>query len=79
MILVTRLDGTEMVVNSDHILTVERTPDTMLTLSTGAHWLVKESVDEVVARTIAFRRRVAVANPTLRVVGPPKQSDDMEV
>ena len=58
MIALTKLDGTELVVNCDQILTVERTPDTLLTLASGDHLLVKESVEDVVARTVAFRRRI---------------------
>jgi flagellar protein FlbD len=58
MICLTRIDGTEIVVNTDLIVTVERTPDTMLTLVTGSKILVKESVEEVVARSVGYRQRV---------------------
>jgi flagellar protein FlbD len=58
MICLTRLDGTEITVNTDLILTVESTPDTMLTLVTGGRILVKESVKEVVDRSVGYRQRV---------------------
>lgn len=58
MIVLTRLDGREIVVGGDHILYVESTPDTVLTLTTGTHLMVKESVAEVVDRVVAFRRRI---------------------
>jgi flagellar protein FlbD len=58
MVLLTRLDGTEFVLNADHILFVERTPDTVITTTTGAHVMVREPVDAVVARVVSFRRRV---------------------
>ena len=58
MIALTRLDGKELVVNCDQILFVESTPDTVLTLTTGDHVMVRESVEDVVARTVAFRRRI---------------------
>ncbi len=58
MIPLTRLDGREVVVNADHVLTVEATPDTVLVLTTGHHLMVKEAVDEVVDRVAAWRRRV---------------------
>jgi flagellar protein FlbD len=58
MITVTRLDGTEVVVNCDQIATIEKTPDTMITLVNGQHLLVTEPVAEVVDRSIAHRRRV---------------------
>lgn len=59
MVHLSRLDGTELVVNSDHILTLERTPDTVVTLTTGARLMVKESVEDVVERVVEFRRRIA--------------------
>ncbi|MEO5769952.1 MAG: flagellar FlbD family protein [Polyangia bacterium] len=58
MIFLTRFDGSEVVVNSDLILTVEKIPDTVLTLTTGDRIMVKEGVEEVVARAIAYRHRV---------------------
>lgn len=58
MIFLTRFDGTEVVVNSDLIVTVERIPDTVVTLTTGDRIMVKESVDEVVARAATYRYRV---------------------
>ena len=58
MILLSRLDGRDVWVNEDLLLTVERTPDTLLTLTTGLRLLVREPVDEVVARIVAFRRRL---------------------
>jgi flagellar protein FlbD len=64
MIHVTRLDGTDLVVNADLIATIERTPDTMLALVTGARLMVREPMEEVVARVIDFRRRTQVL-PTL--------------
>ena len=58
MIYVTRLDGREVVVNTDLIVTVEKTPDTVLTLVTGGLMVVKESVEEVVARAVGYRHRI---------------------
>lgn len=58
MIALTRLAGTEVVINTDLIVTVEKTPDTVLTLTTGDRIMVRESVEEVVARAAAFRHRV---------------------
>jgi len=58
MIFLTRFDGTEVVVNSDLIVTVEKIPDTVLTLTTGDRIMVRESVEEVVDRATAYRHRV---------------------
>jgi len=64
MIHVTRLDGTDLVVNADLISTIERTPDTVLTLVTGARLMVRETVDEVVEKVVNFKRRSQLG-PTL--------------
>ena len=59
MIHLTRLDNVPVVVNCDLIESIEATPDTLLTMTTGKKILVRESVDEVVERTVAFRRLAA--------------------
>jgi flagellar protein FlbD len=64
MIHVTRLDGTDVVVNADLISTIERTPDTMLALVTGARLMVRETVEEVVDSVVAYRRSLQLG-PTL--------------
>jgi flagellar protein FlbD len=69
MIHVTRLDGTDVVVNADLIATIERTPDTMLALVTGARLMVKEPVEEVVDRIVSYRRRLQLG-PELLAVAP---------
>ncbi|MCC6465568.1 MAG: flagellar FlbD family protein [Planctomycetes bacterium] len=62
MIRVTRLNGAPLVVNADLIELVEPTPDTVIVLTTRNRVMVKESVDEVVQRVIAFQRSL---RPTL--------------
>ena len=58
MIFLTRFDGSEVVVNSDLIVTIEKTPDTVVTLTTGDRIMVREPIDEVVARAASYRHRV---------------------
>lgn len=58
MILLTRLNGSEVGVNADLIERVEATPDTVLSLIDGTKYLVSESPAEVVAKVIAFRARI---------------------
>ncbi len=65
MIQLTRLDGKELWVNADQILTVESTPDTVLLLQGGLHLMVREPTEEVIDRVLAFRHRV-VAGPVRR-------------
>jgi flagellar protein FlbD len=47
MIAVTRLNGTRFHVNALLIETVEETPDTLLTLTTGKKFIVLESASDV--------------------------------
>lgn len=70
MIALTRLDGKELVVNADHILTVEATPDTVVLLTTGLHIMVREPVPEVVERTARWRRRIHLGPELKGVVLP---------
>lgn len=58
MIFLTRFDGSELVVNCDLIVTIERTPDTVISLTTGQRIMVREAVEEVVARATSYRHRV---------------------
>jgi flagellar protein FlbD len=58
VISVTRLDGSQLYLNADLIELVEATPDTIVTLTTHRRLVVRESVDDIVARAIAYQRRV---------------------
>ncbi len=63
MIPLTRLNGQPLVVNVDLVRTVEERPDTTITLTTGDHILVKESMTEVVERAIEYGRRLRTLLP----------------
>ena len=63
MIQVTRLNGTGLVLNADLIETVEATPDTLVSLTTGRKIMVTEAVDEIVRRAIAYRAQLRGAYP----------------
>jgi flagellar protein FlbD len=56
VIHVTRLDGSDVVVNAGHLLMVEHSPDSVLVLTNGYRLMVRETVDEVIRRVEAFRR-----------------------
>ena len=61
MIAVTRLDGSPLLLNTDLIMAIERTPDTLVSLTTGDTVLVLESPEELVGRIIQFKRKLAQA------------------
>lgn len=56
MIRVTRLNGSEFVLNADLIRTVEARPDTTIKLVNGDSFVVREPVDEVVDRAVEYGR-----------------------
>jgi flagellar protein FlbD len=58
MIIVTRLNGSEIVVNADLIETIEATPDTIVTLVDGTRYVVEESPTELVDRIKIYRAAV---------------------
>lgn len=58
MIQLTRLNGQAFVVNADKIRYLEQTPDTMICCDTGEKLMVKESMTEVIRRTIDYARAV---------------------
>lgn len=56
MILVTRPDGSALLLNPDRIEMVEETPDTVITLADGKKLLVREEAAEVATRFRAYQR-----------------------
>jgi len=58
MIRLTRLNNAPIVLNSDLIEHVDVTPDTVILMTTGQVFRVRESADEVVERIVQFRRRI---------------------
>lgn len=54
MITLTRLNGTRICVNTFLIEHLEETPDTVVTLTNGHHFLVKESIDEIVQAALDY-------------------------
>ncbi|CAH8710119.1 flagellar FlbD family protein [Paenibacillus thiaminolyticus] len=60
MISVTRLNGSPMWVNALLIETVEETPDTYITLTTGKKFIVLEKGPEVIGRIEQYVRSVGI-------------------
>lgn len=58
MIKVRRLNHKEIVINAELIQTVESTPDTVITLTTGEKFVVEDSVDEIVEKVVSYRRSI---------------------
>ncbi len=56
MITLKRLTRQEFVLNSDLIETLEATPDTVVSLTSGKKLVVLESVDEIMAKVLAYKQ-----------------------
>lgn len=60
MISVSRLNGTPFVINALLIETIEATPDTVISLTNGKKYVIRESVQEVIDLVRQFYRDIYV-------------------
>jgi flagellar protein FlbD len=58
MIKLEKLNGALVVVNAELIESVEAAPDTVINLATGNRFLVKNPVDEVIAKVVEYKTKV---------------------
>jgi flagellar protein FlbD len=64
VITLTRLNGNTVGVNPDLVTVIDVTPDTTLCLLNGDRLIVRQTLDEVVAKVIEFRQTVGrTTNP----------------
>ena len=56
MIRLTRLDGEHFILNAELIRYVESRPDTFITLTTGERLIVRQSMEDVLQRTLEYQR-----------------------
>ena len=60
MIEVTRLNDIKITINADLIETIEETPDTVISLTNGKKFIVKESRQAVKNLVISYKRQIYV-------------------
>lgn len=58
MILLRTLRGEEFTLNCDLIETISENPDTTMLLTNGKMYIVRESMQEVIQKTIQYRQRI---------------------
>ncbi len=58
MIKLTRLNNNSVIINADLIQSIEETPDTVITLTGGVKYVVREKPAEIVEKVISFRRSI---------------------
>ncbi len=61
MIVLTRLNGQPVMLNCDLIETVERNGETIITLTTGNVVVVREALDEIERKVVAFKQKLLAA------------------
>jgi flagellar protein FlbD len=61
LVTLSRLNGSVVAINPDLIMWIDVTPDTIVSLLGGDKIIVRESLEEVIERVVAFRR---VVGPT---------------
>ena len=59
MISVMRLDKQLMYLNPDQIISIEETPDTVVTLFNGNRYIVVDPACVIISRIVAFRARIS--------------------
>ncbi len=62
MIEVTRLNGTKITINAEHIETVDETPDTVITLVSGKKFIVTEKAEDVTKLVIEYKKKTHMIN-----------------
>ena len=58
MVEVTRFNKETIIINADLIEMIEATPDTVITMTTGKKFVVKETKEEMVDKIIKYRQRI---------------------
>ena len=58
MIKLTKLNNEEFVINCSQIMTIDIIPESKITLMNKEHFIVKESVDDIIRKTIEYNRMI---------------------
>lgn len=58
MITITKLNDKQIVINCELIELVEANPDTTITMNTGRKIIARESVEEIIDKTKAYKKEI---------------------
>lgn len=58
MVEVTRLKGSKIIINAELIETIEETPDTVITLTSGKKFVVAENAAQVTELVVNYKRKI---------------------
>ena len=59
MIALTKINGEIIVINSKQIEHIDVIPESKITMMNGKHYIVRESVEEIIQKEIQFNRQSA--------------------
>ncbi|MCX6139024.1 MAG: flagellar FlbD family protein [Ignavibacteriales bacterium] len=72
MIEVTRLQNIKLVLNADLIESIETTPDTVISLTSGKRIMVKETVEEVIQKIVEYKMQCNTLPTPKNQAHPPR-------
>ena len=58
MIKVKKINGKDLIINAELIEFVEKTPDTIISMTTGKKIIVKDTSEELIKKVIEYRREI---------------------
>jgi len=58
MITITKLNGAKLTINCELILTIEETPDTTITMTTGDKYIARESIEEISQKVVVYKQKI---------------------
>ena len=58
MVLLTRINDRDVLVNCDQIEMIEEAPDTTISTTTGKKVIVRDTLEEIVEKIVAYKRRI---------------------
>jgi flagellar protein FlbD len=69
MIQLTRINHVPLVVNADLIEHIEKTPDTVVSLTNGQKFVVLETTEEIIQKVMEFRRSIGQPGFGMKDIG----------
>ena len=58
MVTIIKLNGDKLTLNCELILTIEETPDTTITMTTGDKYIARESIEEISQMVIEYKQKI---------------------
>lgn len=58
MIVLHKINGTELVINAELVESLESGHETVVALTTGNRYVVRESTKEVIAKIVDYKRQI---------------------